>query len=134
MTEKQFQKKLEKIKKQGERYKQEKKLRDAYAKYMPEKHKRKVSNIMLAIIVIAIVGYVILNFYLQLRTSVEISPTITTCWFAFWTAEIIALMGIKVSKVKKDNLFNTTEENYVEENYIEEETEDESNDNDIIAG
>ena len=102
MTDKKFQRKLDKIKKRGERYKKEKELKDAYAEYVPEKKQRKVSNIMLFIIVIAIVGYVVADFMLQYRMGVEISPTITTCWFAFWTVEIVSLASIRVSKVVKE--------------------------------
>lgn len=103
MTEKRFQRKLEKIKKRGERYKKEKELMDAYAEYVPEKKQRKVSNIMLFIIVIAIVGYVVADFILQYRMGVELSPTITTCWFVFWGTEIVGLTAIKVSKVTREN-------------------------------
>lgn len=102
MTEKRFQRKLDKIKKRGERYKKEKELRDVYAKYVPERKQRKVSNVMLCIIVIAIVGYVVADFVLQYRMGVELSPTITTCWFAFWTVEIVSLASIRVSKVVKE--------------------------------
>lgn len=102
MTDKQYQKKLEKIKKRGERYKQEKELRDAYAQYMPEKKERKVSNIMLVVIVLAIVGYAVANFYLQYNLGIEISSTLTTCWYSFWGVEIAALSAIKVTKVTKD--------------------------------
>ena len=108
MTDKRFQRKLEKIKKQGERYKQEKELEDAYAEYIPDRKKKKVSNIMLVIIVIAIIGYVVADFILQYKIGYEISPTITTCWFSFWGAEILALAGIKISKVR-----NTTNEDTV---------------------
>ena len=97
-----FRWKLKRIKKRGERYKQEKELRDAYEQYMPEKRKSKVSNIMLVIIVMAIVGYVVADFWLQYHMGIEVSPTITTCWFTFWGAEIISLAGIKISKVKND--------------------------------
>ena len=90
------------IKKQGERYRREKRIKDAYAKYWPEKKDKKVSNIMLVIIVIAIVGYFIANYILQSTSGVEISPTLTTCWFSFWGVEIVALAGIRVSKVIKD--------------------------------
>jgi hypothetical protein len=95
-----FKKKLRKIKRQGEQYKMEKKLRDAYAEYWPDRKKRKVSNIMLIIIIIAIVGYVIASFWLQYVTGIAIDPTITTCWFGFWTVEIIALTTIKNNKTK----------------------------------
>ncbi len=74
------------------------------------KDKKKVSNIMLVLIVLAIVLYTIADFVLQYFTSIEVSPTLTTCWFAFWGTEIIALAAIKTSKVKhnKDNTEDNT--------------------------
>ncbi|MGN1399727.1 MAG: hypothetical protein ACI4WG_07005 [Erysipelotrichaceae bacterium] len=90
------------IKRQGERYKREKKIRDAYAEYWPDKSKKKTSNVMLVIIVIAIVGYAIADYVLQYKFGIEISPTLTTCWFSFWGVELVALAGIKVSKVVKE--------------------------------
>lgn len=98
-----FKRKLRKIKRQGEQYKMEQKLRDAYAEYWPDKKKRKVSNIMLVAIIVAIVGYVLAAFWLQYVTGIAIDPTITTCWFGFWTVEIIALTTIKNNKTKHEN-------------------------------
>lgn len=95
-----FQKRLKRIEKRGERQKAKQEIIDKYAKYYPSS-KRKVSNIMLVVIVSAIVGYVIASFILQYYTGTEISSTLTTCWFSFWGAEICALTGIKVSKVFK---------------------------------
>ena len=92
--------KLKNIQKQGERYKKEKAIRDAYAEYFPDRKKRKVSNVMLVAIIIAIVGYVVASFWLQYKTGIAIDPTITTCWFGFWTVEIIALTTIKNNKTK----------------------------------
>ena len=100
MTEKRLQRKLAKIQKKGEQQKQISELRNAYAEYLPDRKKRKVSNIMLVTIITAIVGYVIASFWLQYRTGIAIDPTITTCWFGFWTAEIIALTTIKNNKTK----------------------------------
>ncbi len=100
MSDKRFQKKLEKIKKRGEQYKQEKELKDMYAEYVPERKKKKVSNIMLVVVMIAIIAYAAANFVLQYFTSIEVSSTLTTCWFTFWGAEIFALAGIKISKVR----------------------------------
>ena len=100
MSDKKFQKKLEKIRKRGERYKQEYELKAEYAKYVPYKKKKKVSNIMLVIIVIAIVGYTIASFWVQYRTGVPIDATLSTLYYSFWTVELIALAGIKVSKTK----------------------------------
>ena len=99
-----FELKLNRIKKKGERYKKEKKIRDAYEQYWPEKKERKVSNVMLVVIIIAIVGYFVADFILQKNYGIELSPTLTTCWFSFWGVEIVALAGIRVSKViKKPN-------------------------------
>ena len=92
--------KLKRIQKQGERYKEEKEVMEAYAEYLPDRKARKVSNIMLIIIVVAIVGYVIASFWVQYKTGISMDPTITTCWFGFWTVEIVALTTIKNNKTK----------------------------------
>lgn len=64
------------------------------------KQKRKVSNIMLVIICTMIILYTIADFALQYFTSIEVSPTLTTAWFAFWGTELVALAAIKTTKVK----------------------------------
>ena len=114
MSERKFKKKLEKIRKQGERNKQEYELREAYAKYAPEKKKKKVSNVMLVAIVIAIVGYAVANFYLQYNLGIEISSTLTTCWYAFWGSEIVALAAIKVTKTKHGASSSAEEYDYTQ--------------------
>ena len=43
---------------------------------------------MLVLIVFAIVVYTAAAFVLQYFAQVEISPTLTTAWFTFWTVEI----------------------------------------------
>lgn len=96
-----FKKKLRKIRIEGEQYKKLKELQDTYAEYWPEHKKRKVSNIMLAVSIVAIVGYVVADWFLQYNTGIELSPTITPYWFAFWTSEIFLLAGIKITKVFK---------------------------------
>ena len=98
-----FKKKLRKIKRQGEQYKIEKQLRDAYAEYWPEHKKRKTSNIMLVIAITAIVAYTIASFWLQYNTGTTIDPTLTTLYYSFWTCEIFLLAGIRVSKVLKSS-------------------------------
>lgn len=67
---------------------------------MTKKSKKKVSNIMLVVICIMIIVYTIANFVLQYFTSIEVSPTLTTAWFAFWGVELVNLTIIKTSKVK----------------------------------
>ena len=110
-----FKKKLKKIKRKGERQKAKYELESRYTQYYPSKNGKKVSNIMLAIVVTAIVGYVVAAFWLQNNTSVEISPTLTTCWFAFWSAEVLALAGIKITKVVKQPKEEPEECEYEEE-------------------
>ena len=96
-----FKWKLNRIKKRGERYKQEKELRDVYAEYVPERKKRKVSNILLVIVVIAITLYTIASFWITYRTGMSIDPTLTTCFYAFWGSELFLLAGIRTSKIIK---------------------------------
>ena len=113
MSERKFQKKLEKIRKQGERDKQEYELREAYAKYAPEKKKKKVSNILLFTIVVAITTYTVASFWLTYVTGVSIDSTLTTCFYTFWGSELVLLAGIKVSKVLKK-----PEDDYAETDYM----------------
>lgn len=100
MSDKIFERKLKRIEKRGERQKAKQEIIDKYAEYYPSK-RRKVSNIMLVVIITAIVGYTVASFILQYLTGAEISSTLTTAWFSFFGAEICALTGIKVSKVLK---------------------------------
>ena len=64
--------------------------------------KKSVSNAMLVLICAMIILYTIANFVLQYFVQVEVSPTLTTAWFAFWGTELIALAAIKTCKVKHD--------------------------------
>jgi uncharacterized membrane protein len=103
MMNRKFRRELDKTKMLCEFYKQKFDLLEEYKQYIPkkkEKKGKKVSNIMLVSIVIAILGYTIASFILQYHTAVEMSPTLTTCWFSFWGVELVALAGIKISKVK----------------------------------
>lgn len=101
MNDKRFQKKLEKIRKNGERQKEKMELEAKYAEYYPDRKGAKVSNVMLVIIVTMITLYTIASFVLQLYTSVEMSSTLTTCFYAFWGTELAMLAGIKTSKILK---------------------------------
>ena len=115
MSERKFQKKLEKIRKQGERDKKEYELREAYAKYAPEKKKKKVSNVLLVTIVIAIITYTVASFWLTYVTGIGIDSTLTTCFYTFWGSELVLLAGIKVSKVIKKPEYGCDEDyNYTE--------------------
>ena len=106
MMSRKYRKELDKTKMLCEFYKQKADLLEEYKEYIPEakpKRKKRVSNIMLVSIVTAIVGYTVASFILQYHTGVEMSSTLTTCWFSFWGVELCALAGIKISKVKHGN-------------------------------
>ena len=62
---------------------------------------------MLALICIMIILYTAADFLLQYFAGIEVSPTLTGAWFAFWGTEIIALTAIKTSKVKHGKEKNT---------------------------
>jgi hypothetical protein len=103
MNDKKFQRKLKNMKKLGEQYRQEAEIREEYAKYVPERKKRKVSNIMLVISVIAILAYTSANFLLTYISGISIDPTLTTCYYTFWGSELIALATMKTSKIIKES-------------------------------
>jgi hypothetical protein len=68
------------------------------------------AKLLLPWIIVAVLGYTIAAFILQFFTQVEISPTLTTCYFTFWTVEIVSLAGIKTMKVKKNSENDKEEE------------------------
>lgn len=108
MKEEKFQKKLNKIKQKNEVKKQKNKLRKERNKYKRfSLSKMKTSNKVLAVAVLAIVLFTIACLYIQYKTEVMINDTLITFWYTFWTAEIVSLAGIKVTKVIKNrNLEN----------------------------
>lgn len=102
MNDKRFQKKLEKMKQKGERQKAKYELEEQYAEYYPHKTGKRVSNIMLVVIVTMILAYTAANFWLAAVSGTSMDSTLTTCFYAFWSAEILVLGGIKISKVRKE--------------------------------
>lgn len=81
-----------------------------------KKQKKDFSKrVIIPLIVIMIVGYTAISLLLQFKTSTEVSSTLTTSWFVFWTVEIIAITGIKVSKVRQTNDTETEETIEIEE-------------------
>lgn len=113
MEDKRFQKKLERIQKRGERQKMKYEMEAKYAEFYPGK-KRKVSNIMLVVVVISITLYTIANLWITYASGVSVDSTLTTCFYAFWSSELIALTTLKTSKIIKgtDKAYNMV----VEEN------------------
>ena len=74
---------------------------------------------MLVVICIMITVYAIANFVLQYYTQIEVSPTLTTSWFAFWGIELISLAAIKTSKIKHNQDSNDVIVEYEKEEEVE---------------
>lgn len=110
MWDKIFQRRLKRIEKRGERQKAKQEVVKKYAEYYSS-NKRKVSNIMLVVIVSAIVIYTIASFWLTYISGVSIDSTLTTCFYAFWGSELISLAGIKCSKVFKESRYDNNDDN-----------------------
>lgn len=73
-----------------------------------KKNKRNfTSKIVLGVSIVSAIVYTIAAFLLQFNGNMEISPTLTTCFFTFFTVEIFNLTSIKKSKIK--NNYNSQE-------------------------
>ena len=108
-----FQIKLIMIKNRGERYKREKALKDAYAEYLPDKKKRKTSNVVLAISIYTVLIYTIASFWIVYVRGVSMDPTLTTCVYSFFGGELLILAGIKGVKVISNYHAEQNDENTV---------------------
>lgn len=64
------------------------------------KRKKHFSDYIVYISIFMIVGYTIAAFILQFCGLMEVSSTLTGCWYGFWTVEIVALAAIKNTKTK----------------------------------
>lgn len=112
-----LEKRINRIKRRGERQKQIFELQQEYNRYYPSKNGMRVSNIVLIAVIIAIILYTAAALYIQFQTGIEVSSTLTSLWYTFWTAEVLILGGIKISKVitnykkqKPEKFINSKEE------------------------
>jgi hypothetical protein len=61
---------------------------------------RSFADYIVFVSIFMVATFTIAAFVLQFCGMMEISATLTTCWFGFWTVEIVALAAIRTSKVK----------------------------------
>lgn len=103
ISEKEYNFRMKQIKSQNIAIKRQQELKAEKNKYRKNIFSNiKTSNKILFIAVIAIIWFTVTSLYIQYKTGIEVSSTLTTLWFSFWTVEIVSLAGIKVSKVFKD--------------------------------
>lgn len=76
-----------------------------------KKKKRHFANYIVFLSIIAVTVFTTAAFILQFKGYMEISSTLTTCWFAFWTVEIIALASIRNQKTKYEKKEETDDGN-----------------------
>ena len=77
--------------------------------------KGKFSKLIVVLSVLLILIYTIVAFVLQFVTQVEVSATLTTCFYSFFAVEMLSLAGIKTRKIKYDDTY-TNSESEVNEN------------------
>ena len=99
---------LERKKRIAEMRLEEKKMKkEIFKLYLPFRLCIKFNKLIVLFSIIAIVSYTIAAILLQKYIGAEISPTLTTCVFAFFGTELISLAGIKIMDTK----FNTIQNN-----------------------
>lgn len=110
----------------AEKKKEERELkREIIKTALPFRFEIKFSKFMVVFCVAAIMAYTIAAIILQQNTATEISPTLTTCVYAFFGSELLGMAGIKIFDTKygvQDSNSIETESDDIE--YIELENDD----------
>lgn len=89
---------------------------EIFKSYLPIRFKIKFNKLIVLLSIVAIISYTIAAILLQKYTMMELSPTLTTCVYAFFGTELLGLAGIKICDTK----FTQCETSNVTENIIEE--------------
>ena len=80
---------------------EERKLKyEIFKLYLPFHFKLKFNKIIVLLSIVAIITYTIAAILLQKCTLIELSPTLTTCVYAFFGTELLGLAGIKICDTK----------------------------------
>ena len=89
-------------------------IKDKIKKRRMKSHSR-TSKFIIAFVILSLFTYTTAAIWLQLKIGVEVSPTLTTCFFAFCTGELWLLATIKKTKInngQKARAYDTEIENY----------------------
>ena len=99
-----YKRKLKRIKIKGEQHKREKAVMDAYAEYWPDRKKRKVSNIMLVVIITAIVSYTVAAFWVQYKTGIPMDSTLSTFYRVthLLTFKELNIFSFRINKISRN--------------------------------
>lgn len=92
---------LERKKRIAEMKCEERKLKlDILKLYLPFHIKPKFNKVIVSLSIVAIISYTIAAILLQKYIMMELSPTLTTCVYAFFGTELLGLAGIKIHETK----------------------------------
>jgi hypothetical protein len=86
-----------------------------------QKAHSRTSKLIILFVIISLFSYTAAAIWLQLKIGVEISPTLTTCFYAFCTGELWLLASIKKSKIangQKSRAYDNEIDNYKGENNV----------------
>lgn len=89
-------------------------IKDKIKRKRMKSHSR-TSKWIIAFVIVSLFTYTAAAIWLQLKIGIEISPTLTTCFFAFCTGELWLLATIKKSKIangQKARAYDSEIENY----------------------
>ena len=95
-------------------------IKDKIKRRKMKSHSR-TSKVIIAFVIVSLFTYTAAAIWLQLKIGIEISPTLTTCFFAFCTGELWLLANIKKTKInngQKARAYDTEIENYKGEQHI----------------
>lgn len=87
--------------------------------YVPFCFKIKFNKIIVLLSIATIISYTVAAILLQKYTQTEISPTLTTCVYAFFGTELIGLAGIKIYDTKYISHENNTNYSDIISKHIE---------------
>jgi len=73
---------------------------EIFKSYLPFRLKLKFNKLIVLLSIVAIIAYTVAAILLQKYTMMELSPTLTTCVYAFFGTELIGLAGIKICDTK----------------------------------
>ena len=105
----------------AEMKREERKLKyEIFKLYLPFHFKLKFNKIIVSLSIAAIILYTIAAILLQKYTMMELSPTLTTCVYAFFGTELIGLAGIKICDTKFSQVYSNTG---ISDDYMNEDTE-----------
>ena len=116
LTRQEFDEKVAVMRENNERLKILHEIREERELYSPKAKQKQMKDSTRFVIasIVAIVMYTCAALIIQACTGTEVSATLTEHWYAFWTIEIAALAGIKVTKViKEHNSENTNDDSNV---------------------